>query len=130
MPQYLSPGVYVEEVPSSIKAIAGVSTSTAGFIGLGPDKIHLVAKRDPTAADPCTTKLVDFTVPTAAKTALLVTNWTQFTKAFGDLLGDPAAAATGDASPAVDPGHTNLAQAVYGFFNNGGSRCFVSRITN
>jgi len=27
MPSYLSPGVYVEEVPSSIKAIAGVSTS-------------------------------------------------------------------------------------------------------
>src|SRR5262245_1861164 len=34
MPTYLSPGVYVEEVPSAIKAIAGVSTSTPGFIGL------------------------------------------------------------------------------------------------
>jgi phage tail sheath protein FI len=34
MPEYLSPGVYVEEVPSLIKAIAGVSTSTAGFIGI------------------------------------------------------------------------------------------------
>ena len=39
MAQYLSPGVYVEEVPSSIKAIAGVSTSTAAFIGIVPDSI-------------------------------------------------------------------------------------------
>src|SRR5436305_14635860 len=37
MPQYLSPGVYVEEVPSAIKPIAGVSTSTAAFIGIIPD---------------------------------------------------------------------------------------------
>jgi uncharacterized protein len=36
MPQYLSPGVYVEEVPSAIKPIAGVSTSTAAFIGIVP----------------------------------------------------------------------------------------------
>ena len=37
MAQYLSPGVYVEEVPSAIKPIAGVSTSTAGFIGVVAD---------------------------------------------------------------------------------------------
>src|SRR5262245_37078305 len=129
MAQYLSPGVYVEEVPSSIKAIAGVSTSTAGFIGIVPDKVHLVAKRDPTPADSSTTKYVDFTIPTAAKTAVLLTNWTQFTKAFGDLVGDSSAAATSDASPAADGGHHNLAHAVYGFFNNGGSRCYVARVT-
>jgi phage tail sheath protein FI len=33
MPDYFSPGVFVEEVPSSIKPIAGTSTSTAAFIG-------------------------------------------------------------------------------------------------
>jgi hypothetical protein len=33
MAQYLSPGVYVEEIPSAVQAIVGVSTSTAGFIG-------------------------------------------------------------------------------------------------
>src|SRR5580765_4388973 len=109
MPQYLSPGVYVEEVPSAIKAIAGVSTSTAGFVGLVPDKIHLLAKHDPTPAAPALTKLVDFNVPTAAKTPVLLTNWTQFTKAFGDLVGDATAAATTDASPAVDEGHRRLA---------------------
>lgn len=31
--KYRAPGVYVEEVPSLVKAIAGVSTSTPGFIG-------------------------------------------------------------------------------------------------
>jgi phage tail sheath protein FI len=41
MPEYLSPGVYVEEVPSSIKPIVGVSTSTAAFVGVikGPIQI-------------------------------------------------------------------------------------------
>lgn len=34
MPEYLSPGVYVEEFESGGVPIAGVSTSTAGFIGL------------------------------------------------------------------------------------------------
>src|ERR1700759_5401068 len=41
MPQYLSPGVYVEEVPSAIKPIAGVSTSTAAFIGIIPDSFPI-----------------------------------------------------------------------------------------
>ena len=34
MPTYLSPGVYVEEVASGLAPIAGVGTSTAGFIGI------------------------------------------------------------------------------------------------
>ena len=33
MPEYLSPGVYVEEVPSGPRPIQGVGTSTAGFVG-------------------------------------------------------------------------------------------------
>src|SRR5271165_4385287 len=41
MPEYLSPGVYVEEVPSAIKPIAGVSTSTACFIGYVPNTINI-----------------------------------------------------------------------------------------
>ncbi|MEZ4733115.1 MAG: phage tail sheath subtilisin-like domain-containing protein [Caldilineaceae bacterium] len=39
MPSYLSPGVYVEEIPSAVQAIAGVGTSTAGFIGIVPDVV-------------------------------------------------------------------------------------------
>lgn len=31
---YKAPGVYVEEVPSAVKPIAGVGTSTAGFVGV------------------------------------------------------------------------------------------------
>jgi len=41
MPQYLSPGVYVEEVPSAVKPIAGVSTSTAGFIGIVANQLPI-----------------------------------------------------------------------------------------
>src|SRR6266699_6581100 len=51
MPQYLSPGVYVEEVPSAVRPIAGVSTSTACFLGIVPDTIHIPEenpKYDPT----------------------------------------------------------------------------------
>ena len=35
----LAPGVFVEEVPSQIKAITGVSTSTAAFIGIVNDTV-------------------------------------------------------------------------------------------
>lgn len=34
MAEYLSPGVYVEEIDSSPRSIAGVGTSTAGFVGM------------------------------------------------------------------------------------------------
>src|SRR5215475_4613701 len=44
--------------------------------------------------------------------AVLVTNWSHFVKTFGDF---------GQAS-------THLAHAIYGFFNNGGSRCFVVNV--
>ncbi|GAB6907940.1 putative Phage tail sheath protein [Desulfosarcina cetonica] len=33
MPSYLHPGVYVEEIPSGVKPIEGVGTSTAAFVG-------------------------------------------------------------------------------------------------
>src|SRR5262249_54400362 len=44
--------------------------------------------------------------------AVLGTNWSRFGKAFGDF---------GQCS-------THLAHAIYGFFNNGGSRCFVVNV--
>ncbi len=34
MPEYLSPGVYIEEIEIGAKPIEGVSTSTAGFLGV------------------------------------------------------------------------------------------------
>lgn len=45
MPEYLAPGVYVEEIEIGAKPIEGVSTSTAGFLGLterGPTGPRLV----------------------------------------------------------------------------------------
>src|SRR5262245_24926491 len=34
MPEFLAPGVYIEEVAFRARSIEGVSTSTAGFIGV------------------------------------------------------------------------------------------------
>jgi phage tail sheath protein FI len=45
MPEYLSPGVYIEEIEIGAKPIEGVSTSTAGFLGLterGPTEVQFV----------------------------------------------------------------------------------------
>jgi phage tail sheath protein FI len=58
MPNYLSPGVYIQEVEPSVRSIEGVGTAIAAFVGLA-------------AAGP-------FHAPT------LVTNWTQFVNAFGE----------------------------------------------
>ncbi len=45
MPEYLAPGVYVEEIASGPVPIQGVSTSTAGFVGLterGPTQPRMI----------------------------------------------------------------------------------------
>src|SRR3954452_6901905 len=45
MPEYLAPGVYVEEISTGPKPIEGVSTSDAGFIGpteRGPEYVNLI----------------------------------------------------------------------------------------
>lgn len=45
MPEYLSPAVYVEEVSSGARPIEGVSTSTAGMVGVterGPENIPVL----------------------------------------------------------------------------------------
>ena len=34
MAEYLAPGIYIEEFDSGVKAMEGVGTSTAGFVGL------------------------------------------------------------------------------------------------
>jgi hypothetical protein len=83
---YLSPGVYVEEVDRGSKPIEAVGTNTVGFLG-------------ESAKGPI-------------NESVLITNWSQFVKTFGDFK---------DCSE-------HLAHAVYGFFNNGGSRCFVVNV--
>ncbi len=107
MPQYLAPGVYVEEVPSAIKPIAGVGTSTAGFIGVVQDEVDMPER--PGAApddDNASYQLAKAGVPQ------LVTSWDGFKAAFGN----------------IQVGNLALAHAVYGFFNNGGTRCWVIRL--
>ncbi len=102
MPQYLSPGVYVEEVPSAARPIAGVGTSTAGFVGVVADDVTM-----PANPESGTTLLM----VAPAEEPQLVTSWTEFKHQFGDF----------------QVGNKTLAHAVYGFFNNGGSRCWVTR---
>ncbi|HEX8115910.1 MAG TPA: phage tail sheath subtilisin-like domain-containing protein [Pyrinomonadaceae bacterium] len=52
--------------------------------------------------------------PVAAGVPKLCTTFGDFKRFFGDFSGDR--------------NHSNLAHAVYGFFNNGGSRCYVMRV--
>ncbi len=198
---YFSPGVYVEEVASGSAPIAGVGTSTAGFIGVIPPKKETkpVSKKGPTPPNdegptppndegttpevytlgkiegekvgigdgqkavfnlnqhPASTQKgtfkvkvnetdnteatitydetktksqVNFTkgpdknaiitvdyeltsVPT--QEVKLCTNFGEFKKFFGDF--------------SEELGQNTLAHAVYGFFRNGGTRCFVVWVT-
>jgi phage tail sheath protein FI len=127
MPQYLTPGVYVEEVPSAVKPIAGAGTSTAGFIGIVPDSVQLPG---PIQGQPGKFAAVTVTPAAAGKEVKLVTSWSDFVKYFGDLIGPEQPGTTAAvASVTIDDGYRHLAQGVYGFFNNGGTRCFVVRIT-
>lgn len=61
MPEYLSPGVYVEEIELGSKPIEGVSTSTAGFLG--------ETERGPT-------------------TPRLITSWLSYQRIYGGLMAD------------------------------------------
>ncbi|MDT3435990.1 choice-of-anchor D domain-containing protein [Haloarcula sp. 1CSR25-25] len=93
MPEYLSPGVYVEEVETGAAAIEGVGTSTAGFLG--------ETERGPVEPE-------------------FVSSFAEFKRHFGGFAeyrrNEPLEG-------------TNLAYAVDGFFRNGGSRCYVGRVT-
>ena len=93
MPTYLTPGVYVEEVPSANKPIEGVSTSIAAFVGLAPGG--------------------------PVNTPMRISNWTQFSKIYGDP-NEP------DNGPFMDGAY--LAHSVYGFFQNGGTTCWIVRV--
>jgi uncharacterized protein len=108
MAQYLAPGVYVEEVPSAIKPIAGVGTSTAGFIGVAANVTGAGMPEHPTS----TREKPVYYQQAPANTAQLVTNWEEFKQKFGE----------------IGTGNQYLAHAVYGFFNNGGTRCWVIRV--
>jgi phage tail sheath protein FI len=121
MPTYLSPGIYVEETPSAVKPIAGVGTSTAAFLGVVPDSVSVPASNpafDPTQAVSTTNEpfILNTVTVAAAGAVQLCTTFTDFVNHFGSF--------------STDPGQHNLAHAVYGFFNNGGTRCYAVRETS
>jgi phage tail sheath protein FI len=93
MPTYLTPGVYVEEMPSASKPIEGVGTAVAAFVGLAPGG--------------------------PVNTPVRISNWSQFSRIFGD-------PSNPDNGPFLEGSY--LAHAVYGYFLNGGSLCWVVRV--
>ena len=86
MPEYRSPGVYVEEVPSGAVPIQGVSTSTVGFVGC--------SERGPLR-------------PT------LVTSWLDFQRTYGGLPAGGEIAALGYLAHAVQGFFANGGQRAY-----------------
>jgi phage tail sheath protein FI len=96
MPEYLAPGVYVEEVSFRAKSIERVSTTATGFIG-------------PTRYGP------------VGGTPELLTSFADFERIYGGIddlsfTGEPQA-------------QTNFrAHAVRAFFDNGGSKLYVTRV--
>jgi phage tail sheath protein FI len=107
MPEYLTPGVYVEETSFRSRSIEGVPTSTFGMAGrtqYGPLPYSLPGLGpNGTAAGPKP-------APT------LLTSFTEYERAFGGLTFGA------DESPCW------LAFAARAFFANGGRRLYVSRV--
>jgi uncharacterized protein len=102
MPEYLSPGVYVEEVSFRSKSIEGVPTSTTGMVGL--------AQFGPTF----------YTDGPLTVEPRLITSFTEFERIYGGL--EPL-----QLSDAPDR-ECYLAHAARAFFDNGGQRLYVSRV--
>jgi phage tail sheath protein FI len=105
MPDYLSPGVYIEEIDAGPRPIVGVSTSIAGAVG--------VTAKGPTDGKP-----------------RLVTSFPDFVRQFGGFLTPPDAPIRN----AWDPNPTEGGRwwwfplSVKGFFDNGGSQLYVKRV--
>jgi phage tail sheath protein FI len=96
MPEYLSPGVYVEEVDRGPKPIEGVGTAMAAFVGF-TEKAEYLREVD---GEMVTENLLN--------KPQLVTNWTQYVQRFGGFVEG-----------------AYMPHSVYGYFHNGGSRCYV-----
>ena len=86
MPEYLAPGVYIEEIECGPEPIEGAATSTAAFLG--------ATERGPSRPR-------------------LVTSYSEYLRAFGGIV-DPAA---------------YMPHAVNAFFDNGGRRAYIARIS-
>ncbi|MBN1259204.1 MAG: phage tail sheath family protein [Anaerolineae bacterium] len=96
MPEYLSPGVYVEEVDRGAKPIEGAGTAMPVFIGF-TEKAETVEQIDG-----------EIIIHDVMGKAQLVTNWSQYVATFGEFVEGAF-----------------MPNAVYGYFLNGGGRCYV-----
>jgi uncharacterized protein len=101
LPPMEAPGIYIHEVSGGSRPIVAVGTSTAGFVGPSP-------RSQKTA------------IAAGEMEAQVINNWTEFRTTY---FSPPP-------NPIPDSGWqeddwTNLAHAVYGFFLNGGRRCWV-----
>jgi len=103
MPEYLAPGVYVEEVSFRSKSIEGVPTSTTGYAGM----THYGPVQYP--GGPSTTD------------SKLLTSFTEIERMYGGLevLHAPTEA---------DERLCYTAHAARAFFMNGGRRLYISRV--
>jgi uncharacterized protein len=95
---YFTPGIYIQEVPNGNPPIEALGTSTPAFLGVAPLDNAPVNE------------------------AIAVDSWSQFQKYFMFGADKFADAISSGAAPTVST--TPLAQAVKGFFENGGSRCY------
>src|SRR5690349_16419173 len=100
MPEYLAPGVYVEETSFRSKSIEGVSTTTTGFIG--------PARYGPIDLEPD-----------------VITSLGEFERVYGDRQQLRFKDADGLDLP---PMHNYLWHAARAFFEEGGKRLYVQRV--
>jgi len=108
MPEYLSPGVYVEERDAGPVPIEGVSTSTCGAVGF--------TARGPSEGKP-----------------QLVTSYTEFVRVFGEEIPPPPQAVQnrwGDVTNVEGGRFWQFPLSVKGFFDNGGQRLYVKRVVS
>lgn len=109
MPEYLAPGVFVEEVSFRAKSIEGVPTSTTGFAGMarwGP----VCYPQGPSTCEP-----------------RLITSFTEFERVYGGLEPLEVTLPGAPDGPTVErPSY--LAHAARAFFENDGKRLYVSRV--
>ncbi|MDX2418966.1 MAG: phage tail sheath subtilisin-like domain-containing protein [Xanthomonadales bacterium] len=105
MPEYLAPGVFVEEVSFRSKSIEGVPTSTTGFTGM-------------TQFGPVCYQDVDINGPLSCEPRL-ITSFTEFERVYGGL--EPL-------DIGGDERITYTAHAARAFFENGGKRLYISRV--
>src|SRR6266849_1036081 len=101
MPEYLAPGVYVEEIAIGPASIEGVSTSTTAFIG--------ETERGPLEPQ-------------------LITGMEEYRRVYGrySWILNPASPGESQAEPKWSDSF--MRQAIEGFFVNGGKRAFVARV--